>query len=410
MDRFLQLTDGEPLGGQAAAHGVFFAGPRTELGLNRGEIMLGGGALGGRSLVLALRLRRAAFRLQAFIGRRLPPRAGVAQSLGRKRDIALQPADFQLGVAEPALDFGASRLTRVPRLDARFTLALRIGQPRACRRQRFGQLAGPYAERPERQIEVLELAPHERQRDAEPLFDHLAIALGTAPLTRETTHLRLHFADQVLEPGEIGSGFLEPPFRALLAIAIQADARCFFEQGAALFGLLRQQRLDHLRFHHDRGIGAETGPAQHVLDVAQPHGRTVQLIVALPGARETARDDDLLIGDREAAVRVVEDQRHLRHVHGPASRRTLEDDVFHFATAQEARRLFAQHPAHRVGDVRLAAAVWSHDRGHALLERQLHRSGERFESGQLEPAQSHGVPMRGSRLARTPARLSAACV
>src|SRR5438093_1191130 len=152
-------------------------------------------------------------------GRRPAPLARVAQSLGGQREIALQPADFELRVAQPAFDFGAPRLGRVPRLDARFALALRIGQPRPRRGQCLRQLAGPDAERAERQIEVLQLAAHERQRDAEPLLDHLAIALGAPPLARETAHLRLHLANQVLEPGEIGRGFLEPTFRALLAVA-----------------------------------------------------------------------------------------------------------------------------------------------------------------------------------------------
>src|SRR5439155_24210131 len=101
LERVFQLAHGAPLGGQAAAYVVFFAGPRTELALNRGEITLGSGALGGRSLVFALGLRRAAFRLHAVIGRRLPPLARVAQSLGGKREIALQPADFELRVAQP---------------------------------------------------------------------------------------------------------------------------------------------------------------------------------------------------------------------------------------------------------------------------------------------------------------------
>src|SRR5437867_7404968 len=73
LERFLQLADGEPLGGEAAAHRVFFAGPRTELRLHRGEVTLGSSALGGRRLVFALRLRRSAFRLHPLVRRRLPP-------------------------------------------------------------------------------------------------------------------------------------------------------------------------------------------------------------------------------------------------------------------------------------------------------------------------------------------------
>src|SRR2546430_6524454 len=40
--------------------------------------------------------------------------------------------------------------------------------------------------------------------DAEALVDHLVVALRLAALTRQAPHLRLHLADQVFEPGEVG--------------------------------------------------------------------------------------------------------------------------------------------------------------------------------------------------------------
>src|SRR5206468_4730486 len=152
------------------------------------------------------------------------------------------------------------------------------------------------------------------------------------------------------------------------------------------------QRLVHLRFHPDRGVRAETGAAEQVLDLPEPYRRTIQHVFALTGTRQATRDHDFLIRDREAAVGVIEDQRHFRDIGGPPAGGSLEDHVFHFSPAQQAGRLLAEHPAHRVGDVRLAAAVRPHDGGHALLEGQLHRSGERLEARELEPAQSHGGP------------------
>src|SRR5439155_1480156 len=182
-----------------------------------------------------------------------------------------------------------------------------------------------------------------------------------------------------------------PPLRARLAIAVQPDPGGLFEQGAPLLRLFGEQRLDHSRLHHHGGVGPQAGAAQQVLDVTQPHRRAIEQVLALPRAGEPACDEDFLIRDREGSIRVVEDQGDLRHVHRPAPGRALEDDVFHLAAAQQARRLLAQDPADGIGDVGLAAAVRPHDRGDSRFERQLDRARERLEARQLESGQPHGV-------------------
>src|SRR5437016_5020816 len=94
---------------------------------------------------------------------------------------------------------------------------------------------------------------------------------------------------------------------------------------------------------------------------------------------------------------------------GAPAGRPLEDHVLHFPAAQQAGRLLAQHPPYGVGDVRLAASVRAHDRGDTGLERQLHRSRNRFEARQLESGQSHClVLVRVTSVAWTWARLSCA--
>ena len=159
-----------------------------------------------------------------------------------------------------------------------------ITQSSAGGGQRLGELLGAYSERAECEIEVFELAPHERHRDAKTFLHHFAVALGAAALPRQAAHLRLHLGDQILEPREIGGRFFETTLGAFLAIAVQPDAGGLLEQRAPLFGFLRKQRLDHFRFHHDAGIGTKAGAAQHVLNVAQSHGGTIQQIIALTGA------------------------------------------------------------------------------------------------------------------------------
>jgi len=100
--------------------------------------------------MLALRLRRPAFGLYALVGGGLTPLPRVAQALSRQCEVALQPANLELRVAEPPLDFGAPRFAGVARLHAGLALPLGIAQARARRGERLRQLARAHAQRPQR--------------------------------------------------------------------------------------------------------------------------------------------------------------------------------------------------------------------------------------------------------------------
>ncbi len=58
-------------------------------------------------------------------------------------------------------------------------------------------------------------------------------------------------------------------------------------------------------------------------------------------------------------------QRHFGHSQRLALASSGKDHVLHVCAAQGFGALFAQHPAHPVQNVRLAAAVWSHHHGNA---------------------------------------------
>jgi len=66
-----------------------------------------------------------------------------------------------------------------------------------------------------------------------------------------------------------------------------------------------------------------------------------------------------------------------------------EDHVFHLVAAQALRALLAHHPRDGIGDIALAAAVRTDDRGHALIEGELGPIGERFEAVDFEALQAH---------------------
>src|ERR1051326_2707844 len=92
--------------------------------------------------------------------------------------------------------------------------------------------------------EVLEVPARQRQGHRELLFHQLAVALGLALLSRQGADLRLDLGDEVLEALQVGGSLLEPALGALLAVAVEADARRFLEERAPLFRAVGEQEID----------------------------------------------------------------------------------------------------------------------------------------------------------------------
>ena len=126
--------------------------------------------------------------------------------------------------------------------------------------------------------------------------------------------------------------------------------------------------LDHARDHSlldDRvGARAEPGAEEEIVDVAAAHRDVVDVVGRVAVARQHALDRELgvlapLAAD--AARAVVEEELDRRAAHRLALAGAVEDDVLHRLAAQRGRLRFAEHPAHGVDDVRLAAAVGADD-------------------------------------------------
>jgi hypothetical protein len=215
------------------------------------------------------------------------------------------------------------------------------------------------------------------------------VALGALPLSREASDLARDLVDQVVEALQVAGRLLEPPLRRAPAVPIEADARRLLEQLAAIVRPVGQQRVDHPALDDDARTRAQPRASQQVGDVAQPARRAVEEVVAVTRAREAPRDHDFPERDGKDALVVREVQRDFGDVDGTACRRALEDHLVHLRAAHQPRALLPEHPANRVGDVRLAAPVRADDRGHAGLEQEMRRVGERLEAMELELGEAH---------------------
>src|SRR5581483_8736861 len=119
---------------------------------------------------------------------------------------------------------------------------------------------------------------------------------------------------------------------------------------------------------------------QQIVHVAQPYLIAVDVILDLAGAIGTARNLHFGEVDRQAAVAVVESDRHFRQAERLALLVTREDDVFHLARAQALAALLAQSPAEGVDQVGFSGAVRADDGGDAAAEFERCGIGERFKA------------------------------
>ncbi len=203
---------------------------------------------------------------------------------------------------------------------------------------------------------------------AHPVGD-LAIALRAPHLGVEFGDAPFEFREQVVDADRVGLGAFQAPHRLGLAREEARDAGRFFEERAP-FGRLRGEDRVDLPLRDDCvRARAEARAHQEIDDVAQPHVVAVDEVLALARAVSAARDLHLLVFTGQFAGVVVERHRHFGHPEGFALRVAGEDDVFHLLRAQRTRRLFAEHPADRVDEIRLARTVGPDDRGDPALER-----------------------------------------
>ena len=102
---------------------------------------------------------------------------------------------------------------------------------------------------------------------------------------------------------------------------------------------------------------ADARVAEQLDDILQAAGGFVDIVFAFTRAVNAAGNHDLGIIHRQGVILVVKDEGYLAIAHALALLGAAENDVFHLSAAQCLRALFAQHPAHRIGQVGFAASV-----------------------------------------------------
>ena len=174
--------------------------------------------------------------------------------------------------------------------------------------------------------------------------------------------------------------------RLALAVAVLRDARRFFKIKAALLRLAVQDLINAVLTDDAHAIAPESRIGEKVADILQATARLIDEELALARAEKTARHDDFAVINGHIPF-IFKEEGDFCNAHGTPRRTARKDDVLGLRTAQGAHILLAEHPAHRICDVALAAAVRPDNRRNARMELDLDFIGKRFEAVGFEAFQ-----------------------
>ena len=220
----------------------------------------------------------------------------------------------------------------------------------------------------------------------------LAVLQCYGGLALELVKIGVEFAQDVVHTSEVLACVFESCFCFTTAFFVLRNTRRFFQEQAQLFRARFNDSAD--RALADDGVGAwpQSRAQEHVLHIAPAHDLVVDEVAGAALSREHTLDGNFSkLIPRPASPRqaVVEDKFNTRTTRWFAKTRAVEDDVLHRLATQFAGLAFAQHPAHSVDDVGLAATVGA-NHAHAL-PRQLEGGGfsKGFEARKLDLVQAH---------------------
>ncbi len=247
-----------------------------------------------------------------------------------------------------------------------------------------GELAPLFAAALLAVVQPLDLAAGEVQRDRAQLVDEAVVAARRVGLALERPELPAHLAEQVGEAEQVAFRRLEPALGLLPPLAELQDPGRLLDDRPAVLGAGVEHGVELALADDHVLLAADAGVGEQLLDVEQAARGAVDHVLRLTRAEERPGDRDLGELDRQQAGGVVDRERYLGPAEGGPLGGAGEDDVVHLAAAQRPGPLGAEHPGHRVDDVRLPGAVRADDDADAGLEVERRLVGEGLEALQRE--------------------------
>ena len=219
-----------------------------------------------------------------------------------------------------------------------------------------------------------------------------AVALRLLGLPVERSELCRKLLDHVVDAQQVRLGVVKLQLRLVAALVKARDARGFLEDPAPVLRLGVDQLGDLPLPHQRRRMRPGRGVCEEHLHVARAHVLGVHLVSRANVAGDPPDDLELVLiveTRRGEPVAVVDGQRHLGEVPGGARVGACEDHVFHARAAHRLGAVLAHHPAQRLEQVGLAAAVRADDSRQPVGNDEIRGINEALEARQSKPCELH---------------------
>ena len=222
--------------------------------------------------------------------------------------------------------------------------------------------------------------------------------LGLGTLFFQRADAGFQFAEDVPQPLQILRRSGQAPFGLVFAVAVLGDAAGFLKNFPALSALGRHDLRNAALPDDGIAVAADAGIQQQFINILQAADLAVDAVLALAGAVVFAADHGLVGVQIKGVGAVVQRQAHLCKAHGSPAAGAAEDDVFHLpGSTQLAGAGLAQHPPHRVRQVRLAGTVGPDHAGHALVKGDLDFVREALEPLNFQFLEYHPLTFPSKR-------------
>ena len=320
-------------------------------------------------------------------GEALELRGHAPAVLAEEGDLLLERLHVAVGGVERALELGELVRLLVVAAAQFLERALGVAQPRGLGLEAHLDLLHLVRVAVPRLLRLAQPRVGEQVVVERQLRLQVLVARGHLRLLGEALELAVQLGADVAHPLEVLARVLEAQLRLAAALAVLGHARGLLEEDAQLLRLGGDDARDHALLDDRVGARPQARAEEDVLHVAAAHVLAVDVVAGVAVAREHALHADLGVLRPRAAhapQRVVEDELHRGPAHRLAVGRAVEDHVVHVLAAQLLRARLAEHPAHRVDHVGLAAAVGA-DHAHQLAGNgDLGRVDEGLETGKLD--------------------------
>ena len=206
-------------------------------------------------------------------------------------------------------------------------------------------------------------------------------------LSLQVLELPLELVAQVRQALEVLEGAAHAGLRFLAPLLVFRNTRRFLDENTQFLRPGLDETGDHALLDNRVAAGPQARSEKDIGDVAAPAAGAVQVVLGLALSGDLAAGGDFGIagiGAAHTAVTVVEDQFDGCLTNGLAVDGAVENNIGHGLAAQVPGGTLPHDPAHGVDDVRLAAAVRTHHRGHIAGEGDRGGIHEGFEPRQLD--------------------------